>query len=408
MRSITTSNFSTIREKHKQQQGFTLIELLVVITIISLLIALTLSAVQAAREAARRLQCQNHLKQHGLAVHLFYDSQTGLPPAHLGYGKPSLFVLLYPHIEQSSLYARLASLSPRGTMDGNLQYWFRDLHLTEKTLNDITRTQEDISAAASIPLMLCPSRRAGYAYANSIDRSRGEWKGGSGPQSDYAVVYTARRGDAEIWGYSNGATEATHANDWSAHRYSVNNVDGPFRIGVIAYTETYKNASGTAGNKYIKDDSDGGAQIASWSPRDTMSWWSDGVTNQIIFGEKHIPIDVLGLCTGDADNSLRNRAIDCSYTFLRGHNPGIGTWLKGVVNGRNDDLTNGLRLATGPSDYVGHADRMPHDFPFGSYHPGVCLFVFGDGAVRSISNRIEPSILLRLSSVSDGNPASID
>ena len=85
-------------------RGFTLVELLVVIAIIGILVALLLPAVQAAREAARRMQCSNNLKQIGLAVHNYADAnRTAFPASGYGCCWGTWLVTLLPYIEQASL-----------------------------------------------------------------------------------------------------------------------------------------------------------------------------------------------------------------------------------------------------------------------------------------------------------------
>jgi prepilin-type N-terminal cleavage/methylation domain-containing protein len=109
--------------------GFTLVELLVVITIIGILIALLLPAVQAAREAARRAQCTNNLKQLALAVHGYHDSYQVFPASKIQYGadpyKDLLMpwtVAILPYAEQKALYDlwdSSVSASALGKNNGN-------------------------------------------------------------------------------------------------------------------------------------------------------------------------------------------------------------------------------------------------------------------------------------------------
>jgi prepilin-type N-terminal cleavage/methylation domain-containing protein len=106
----------------KGRPGFTLIELLVVIAIIAVLIALLLPAVQQAREAARRTQCRNNLKQFGLALHNYHDNHNVFPASQYGNGDCGTtasataplcamnlngLVLLLPYMDQAALYNQM-------------------------------------------------------------------------------------------------------------------------------------------------------------------------------------------------------------------------------------------------------------------------------------------------------------
>jgi prepilin-type N-terminal cleavage/methylation domain-containing protein/prepilin-type processing-associated H-X9-DG protein len=143
----------------KRRQGFTLIELLVVIAIIGVLIALLLPAVQAAREAARRSQCSNNLKQLGLALHNYIDSNGCIPPSGAWWGSVggvftnavqdySMKMRLLPFMEQQPLYnANNFDYAPSGYKTDNR---ITTDHLNAKPINATV-------AATKLTTFLCPS-----------------------------------------------------------------------------------------------------------------------------------------------------------------------------------------------------------------------------------------------------------
>jgi len=134
-----------------KKTGFTLVELLVVIAIIGILVGLLLPAVQAAREAARRMQCSNNLKQIGLAIHNYESSTKSIPPLRNRDDLPDIVAdwntqtfswraRLLPYIEQTAVYEQI---------DFSLPQWWSGTFRPNSTF--------DIAAPTVIPTFRCPT-----------------------------------------------------------------------------------------------------------------------------------------------------------------------------------------------------------------------------------------------------------
>ncbi len=146
----------------KSRRAFTLIELLVVIAIIAVLLALLMPAVQQAREAARRTQCKNNLKQLGLALHNYHDTHNSFPlqAGNSLYGYSAQAQIL-PYLDQGNLYNQLDFTQP-------LQVGLPWAPQVNPAMADIVRR--------TIPVMLCPSDPGNPIYTDGFG---GEWAGGN-------------------------------------------------------------------------------------------------------------------------------------------------------------------------------------------------------------------------------------
>ncbi|MDR1142432.1 MAG: DUF1559 domain-containing protein [Planctomycetaceae bacterium] len=365
-------------------KGFTLVELLVVIAIIGVLIAMLLPAVQAAREAARRMQCTNHLKQMGIAIHNFHDARDGLPPSCVGDRRASFFVLVMPFIEQQAAYQ---SLMNRTNALGF--YWDKTKWGIDGAAGTSGLTKAEKDGICSITYYRCPSRRGGGVNESSVttdETGSGTADSNSlpGPTGDFAVIEIVKEnppaGSTLAWyqflinisGTSGGLDNGV-ALDWRGE---------PLRCALLRTTPP--NANDTTANNQA---------FESWLPRDNFSRLADGTSNQLMLGEKHVHLGFLNKCeSGRTSITMTNHAIrwDCSWF-----------WGNGLI-GRD----GGSMLHRDP--YSLDNSSFGRDERFGSAHVSKCNFLIGDGSVRAFEVTVPQSILRALSQVDDGKNVALE
>lgn len=354
----------------RRRSGFTLIELLVVIAIIAVLISLLLPAVQSAREAARRAQCVNNLKQIGLAIHNYESSFSMFPPGAItmnpsqGWGGwdnsgVTWRALILPQLEQGNKYNAFNFSLKAGSgalaSGASATAWY-----------------------ASVPAFLCPSdgeHDNGFRPANV---STGQYpmfgppaRPGGGATACPIVNYNMSFGD----NYAIGMLSNGGVNPWETPCSGA--LAGQPQIGFPGFWgTTYNCAISATGTGVMRGFSDYRTMNTA-----TIASVTDGTSNTVIVGES-LPAE-------DANNEFWTATSAASGTTIP-----LNWSTKLAVDGFG---------STNWNSRLSYAARG-----FKSRHPGGANFLFADGSVKFIKNSINRVTYAAIGSRNGGEVVSAD
>jgi len=332
------------------QKGFTLIELLVVIAIIAVLISLLLPAVQSAREAARRIQCANNLKQIGLAMHQYESTNNTLPPSIVlqtdatgtvnWTGGWSAHGRILPYLEQANTY---------GALNFSLNY----SHPVNTTVS-----------ALSVTTFLCPSEIKPQPATHSF---------GLAGVTNYGV----NLGDWFVWGGLNGPANRSAFGVNLSRTYSsiTDGLSGTILMAEVkAYQPYYRDLGQIAGmsSQTIPD--------ASANPESITSQFVSATAPQLSGHTEWV------------DGHAHQTGFTTAFTPNR---KTLGTPSRNV----DVDLTTRRETNGGPT-FAAITSR--------SHHPGGVQVLKADGSVSYISNQIRGEIWRALGTAAGGEVVSAD
>ncbi len=346
MKRLSVSLSSRLTSSAARRSGFTLIELLVVIAIIAILVALLLPAVQQAREAARRTQCKNNLKQIGLAIHNFEDTYKHLPtsnrPPGTGTKRIAGITRILPQIELANVY--------------NL--YNQTLQWSDPNAN------QRLAVSTQVPAFNCPSSSATPKLDGDPDvtTTPSGYAANMVAISDYALSKGVDRGVAALVNTSTltilpatpDFTDPTNtANKYYAGVFS-QNVDAKFRDITDGLSNTIAVVE-TAGRPSVY--------------RRGLKKFGAVPTNRVNAG---------GWCRPASDVLVTGQKADGSALF--------GTTPFNATNGYDvgsEAYPNGAFGVQGTSQ------------PF-SFHTGGAQFLFADGSVHFVSENIDFALFVGL------------
>jgi type II secretory pathway pseudopilin PulG len=332
---------------------------LVVIAIIGILIALLLPAVQAAREAARRSNCSNNLKQIALGAHNYHDAHNSFPSSHInpGANRPcgtpqfnpilnhSGLALLLPFIEQTPLWQQIDFRQPTGPRNAN-----GGVGPNGQTGNPLTVPPATQNAVATkVPTFLCPSDTGPQTFPTSATPTYGQ-----------VAVEAAK-------------TCYDFSCEWCTTRQEVQ----------------WKNVSQTGSGPPSYNVA---RRLFGNNSNSTFRDITDGSSNAVMLCETTLDVDVGDGIAWGYRGYLMN-GVDIG-AFPWGTKYGINKWPRCGVAFNN--------CSTAPW----RAGRLGAFGWAGSLHPGGCQAALGDASVRFVSETTAQPVLNSIAAIADGQPPS--
>ncbi|HET6572814.1 MAG TPA: DUF1559 domain-containing protein [Fimbriiglobus sp.] len=343
--------------------GFTLIELLVVIAIIAILIGLLLPAVQKVRDAAARAQCQNNLKQMGLALHNHHDARGTFPPGGMqtgDNGKPcytNWAIEILPFMEQDALY--------RQYNQSVLNEHPSNLFVTQQRVKSYECPSDPLVGKLEAPA-------SGPFAGTPTARGSDQWMHGS-----YRAV--SGRGYKGTQTYPRGFWDTFEPHLWTPGNTLLQEYKGILHAtattynGVPAQTGTFR-----------------GQPLTTLGGPERLPAVSDGTSNTLMVGE----------CTFI---DVTRRATFWAYTYASYNQSSIYTESRILNNSYNKCWEMGSPTGTTRPSNADHVCKRA----FGSGHTGGLNFAMGDGSVRFISYSVDINMLAFMATMNGGEVVTI-
>jgi prepilin-type N-terminal cleavage/methylation domain-containing protein/prepilin-type processing-associated H-X9-DG protein len=363
------------------RKAFTLIELLVVIAIIAVLIALLLPAVQSAREAARRIQCTNNLKQIGLALFNYESGNGAFPPS----GESTNFTQS-PAVTQfvDGGWSCLARLLPY--MEGGTS--FNALNFNVGEYNEATGMNYT-GASQAVAAFICPSSNrspAGYRDGSDPYDPASAINGGYGYNDYGPTCYT----DIDPQGLTLSAASFPQ----TPYRNKASRANGLLKQGSTKIAEITDGTSNT-----IAFGEDAGRDSRYASPY--TEGYYDGVNVRPVNPAEQGPA---GGITG-----VSNKGTGPYRRFWRWAEPDSSYGVSGSPNNKYRPDNEGVNIGTiemGP--FVAQGTNAGNNDELFSYHPGGVNCLFGDGSVHFLKDTVSVVTLRGLVTLSGGEVLSSD